>query len=86
MRRVSSILDEAHDNEASLVNEAAFAISMPEFLHIRGCSHQPSSPGVATNEAIACFVELEHIIFDIHIEVGDDYESMGHSLRMTIGQ
>jgi len=79
-------LDEAHDNEAFLVNEVAFAISMPEFLHIRRCSHQLLSPGVAINEAIAYFVEPEHISFDIHIEVVDDYESMGHSLRMTIGQ
>jgi len=34
MRRVPSILDEACDNEAFPVNEAAFAISMPEFLYI----------------------------------------------------
>jgi hypothetical protein len=47
MRRVPSILDEACDNEAFPVNEAAFAISMPEFLYIRGCSQQHFSPRVA---------------------------------------
>jgi hypothetical protein len=61
-----------------------FAISMPEFLYIRGCSHQLLSPRLATNEAIVCFVELEHIDFNVHIEVGDEYESMDDSLRMTI--
>jgi hypothetical protein len=49
-----------------------------------GAPNSISAHALRLRRAIACFVELEHINFDIHIEVEDDYESIGESLRMTI--